>query len=68
MSRMEKEHGRREDFLRQEISDLQQVRTLCHFKYLDLEIRCIQVPDVYINLGALLVHVLFLMVKKHRNR
>jgi len=25
MSRMEKEHGRREDILRQEISDLQQV-------------------------------------------
>ena len=45
MSRMEKEHGRREDFLRQEISDLQQVRMLCHFKYFELEIR--EGMDVY---------------------
>ncbi len=30
MSRMEKEQGRREDFLRQEISDLQQVRKLAN--------------------------------------
>jgi len=29
VSRLEKEHGRREDILRQEISDVQQVLTLC---------------------------------------